>query len=74
MEEIGVGIDVGREENGRLKWEEMSEGVRKVVVDERGHDIREKALEFSEIMKRKGDEEVDAVLMENLVKHCVLKN
>lgn len=36
--------------------------------------MREKVVELSEIMKEKGDKDIDKVVMENLVKLCEQKN
>ena len=55
----GVAVDVARGEKGRLNREETARGIRKVVVEENGEGIRDKAREFSDIIRRKGEEGVD---------------
>ncbi|KAH7840147.1 hypothetical protein Vadar_013215 [Vaccinium darrowii] len=65
----GFGVEVKRDENGRLDRENIAEVIRKVVVDEKGVDVRMKAREFSEIMRKKGEEEIDGVVKE-LVQLC----
>ncbi|XP_052200606.1 UDP-glucosyltransferase 29-like [Diospyros lotus] len=55
----GVAVDVARGENGRLNREEIARGIRKVVVEENGEGIRDKAREFSDIIRRIGEEGVD---------------
>ncbi|GJZ12295.1 hypothetical protein Tco_0547525 [Tanacetum coccineum] len=66
---LGVGMDVGRGEDGRLNREEMAEVLRKVAV-KGGESMREKIVALSEIMRIKGSEEFDMVVIKNLVKAC----
>ncbi|KAG5533087.1 hypothetical protein RHGRI_027350 [Rhododendron griersonianum] len=56
--------EVKRDENRRLDRENIAHVIRKVVVDEEGVDVRNKAREFSEIIRKKGDEEMDGVVKE----------
>ncbi|XP_059628415.1 UDP-glucosyltransferase 29-like [Cornus florida] len=69
MEEVGVGVEVMRDKNGRLKREEIAQVIRKVVVEENGKDVRIKSRELSEIQKLKGEGEIDRVV-EELVQLC----
>ncbi|KAK9282956.1 hypothetical protein L1049_011181 [Liquidambar formosana] len=66
VEEVGVGVEVKRKEDGRLDRKEIAKRIRKVVVEKSGEDVRRNARELSEKMKRKGDEEIDKVVQELL--------
>ncbi|KAK9266396.1 hypothetical protein L1049_025253 [Liquidambar formosana] len=61
--EIGGALEVKRQ-NERLKREEIASVIKEVVVQEQGVDLRRKAKEVSERMRRKGDEEMDVVVEE----------
>ncbi|KAM7526806.1 hypothetical protein LguiA_016708 [Lonicera macranthoides] len=52
-----------------LSKEEMEEVANGVVVEKSGEDVRKKASELSEIMKVKGDAEIDRVVEELLQLH-----
>ncbi|XP_058182573.1 beta-D-glucosyl crocetin beta-1,6-glucosyltransferase-like [Rhododendron vialii] len=64
VETVGFGAEVKRDENRRLDRENIAQVIRKVVVDEEGADVRNKAREFSEIIRKKGDEEIDGLVKE----------
>ncbi|XP_047309361.1 beta-D-glucosyl crocetin beta-1,6-glucosyltransferase-like [Impatiens glandulifera] len=65
VEEIGVGLEVNRDENGGLSGEEIAHLIREVLVgDEDGKKIRDKAREMKEKIKSKGEEDVDGVVEE----------
>ena len=76
-EDVGVAVEVKRDENGKLNREEIAQVIRKVVVEKDGEDVRIKARELSERMRMKGEEEIDG-LVEELVQLCneakLLKN
>ncbi|KAF3437960.1 hypothetical protein FNV43_RR20716 [Rhamnella rubrinervis] len=61
-----VGMEVKRDNNGRLCRENLSKAIREVVLDKNGDDIRRKSKEMSHIISRKGDEEIDGVVQELL--------
>ncbi|PSR98772.1 Beta-D-glucosyl crocetin beta-1,6-glucosyltransferase [Actinidia chinensis var. chinensis] len=77
VEDVGVAVEVKRDENGKLNREEIAQVIRKVVGEKDGEDVRIKAREFSEGMRMKGEEEIDG-LVEELVQLCneakLLKN
>ncbi|GFS43024.1 P-loop containing nucleoside triphosphate hydrolases superfamily protein [Actinidia rufa] len=77
VEDVGVAVEVKRDENGKLNREEIAQVIRKVVVEKDGVDMRIKAREFSERMRMKGQDEIDWVV-EELVQLCneakLLKN
>ncbi|KAF7133194.1 hypothetical protein RHSIM_Rhsim09G0144000 [Rhododendron simsii] len=64
VEAVGFGVEVKRDENKRLDRENIALVIKKVVVDEAGVDVRTKAKEFSEIIRKKGDEEIDGLVKE----------
>ncbi|XP_057981115.1 UDP-glucosyltransferase 29-like [Malania oleifera] len=66
VEEIGVGIEVIRERNGQLNREELARVIRKVVMEKTGQDVRRKAKEMSELIRKKEEEEMDGAVMELL--------
>ncbi|PWA69034.1 Cyanidin-3-O-glucoside 2-O-glucuronosyltransferase [Artemisia annua] len=72
VEAIGVGVDVGRDADGRLKREEIANVVRNMVVG--GGHMREKVKELGEIIRKQGDEDLDMVVINSLVKLCEPKN
>lgn len=68
VEAVGVGREVRRDENRKLEREEMRR-VIKGVVGEDGANVRRKAREISEMMRKKADEEIDP-LVEELLQLC----
>ncbi|KAF3437958.1 hypothetical protein FNV43_RR20714 [Rhamnella rubrinervis] len=60
------GMEVKRDNNGRLCRENLSKVIREVVFDENGDDIRRKSKEISHIISRKADEDIDVVVQELL--------
>ncbi|CAI9297183.1 unnamed protein product [Lactuca saligna] len=71
MEEVGIGMEVVRDNDGRLRRENMAVVVRQVVVSELGKAVREKAKKISTDLRLKGEEEIDAVAVE-LLQLCLL--
>uniref|UniRef100_M1BVJ6 UDP-glucose:glucosyltransferase n=1 Tax=Solanum tuberosum TaxID=4113 RepID=M1BVJ6_SOLTU len=69
VEYIRIGVEAVRDEDGKLQSEEIANTIRKVLVEESGEDVRNKAKELSEKMNAKGDEERDGVV-EELVSLC----
>ncbi|KAL7228519.1 hypothetical protein ACSBR2_007274 [Camellia fascicularis] len=53
VEEVGVGVEVKRNGDGRVKREEVARVIREVVKGESGEIIRKKAKELSEEMRKK---------------------
>lgn len=71
MEEVGIGMEVVRDNDGRLRREKLAAVVRQVVVSELGKAVREKAKKISTDLRLKGEEEIDAVAVE-LLQLCLL--
>ncbi|GAB4855077.1 hypothetical protein Ancab_023660 [Ancistrocladus abbreviatus] len=72
---LGVGVEVKRDYDGRFGREEVANVIRKVLVENDGENVREKAKELSGVMVNKGDEEIDEVVDELVKiykenKHC----
>ncbi|KAK9059337.1 hypothetical protein SSX86_021957 [Deinandra increscens subsp. villosa] len=64
--EVGVGVEVVRDGNGRLRRENVAEVVQHVVVSKLGEVVREKTKEMSAALRVKGEEEIDVVVKELL--------
>ncbi|XP_006342241.1 beta-D-glucosyl crocetin beta-1,6-glucosyltransferase-like [Solanum tuberosum] len=64
VEEVGIGLEVVRDKDGKLDGEQISEIINKVVLEKEGESIREKAKIMSETIRVKGDEEIDDVVQE----------
>ncbi|XP_028095905.1 beta-D-glucosyl crocetin beta-1,6-glucosyltransferase-like [Camellia sinensis] len=64
VEEVGVAMEVIRDENGRRNREAIAQVIRKIVVEKSGEDKRIKARELSEKIRMKGEEEIDEVIKE----------
>ncbi|KAG9153369.1 hypothetical protein Leryth_017274 [Lithospermum erythrorhizon] len=71
IEEIGVGIEVIRSDDGRLIKETIADVIDKVLIKEEGRFVREKAKIMSEKIALNGDEEMDVIVKE-LVKLCFM--
>ncbi|GFZ14627.1 UDP-glucosyl transferase 72E1 [Actinidia rufa] len=69
VEEVGVGLEVERDGNGRLDREEIARVVKEVVRGKRGEIMRRKAKKLGEETREKGEEDMDGVV-EELVKIC----
>ncbi|KAK9180637.1 hypothetical protein WN944_023770 [Citrus x changshan-huyou] len=61
--DIGMGMDVPRDKtNQRLRGAEVARVIKHVVLQEEGKQIRRKAKEMSERMKKMGDSEMNVVV------------
>ena len=69
VEEVGVGVEVERDENGKINREAIAQVIRKVVVGESGEGVRIKAREFSDRIGMRREEAIGEVV-EELVKIC----
>ncbi|XP_059278951.1 UDP-glucosyltransferase 29-like [Lycium ferocissimum] len=69
VEEVGVGLEVVRDKDGKLDSETIAQVINKVVLDKSGESMRAKAKKMSETIRAKGDEEIDDVVQE-LLKLC----
>ncbi|KAL4586959.1 hypothetical protein LXL04_011607 [Taraxacum kok-saghyz] len=66
VEEVGFGVEVVRDDNGRLRREKMAAVVRHVVVSKLGKVVREKAKKIRADLRVKGEDEIDAAVVELL--------
>uniref|UniRef100_A0A0V0I3Z4 Putative flavanone 7-O-glucoside 2''-O-beta-L-rhamnosyltransferase-like n=1 Tax=Solanum chacoense TaxID=4108 RepID=A0A0V0I3Z4_SOLCH len=64
VEEVGMAVEVVRDGEGKLHWKEVVDVINHVVVEEGGELVREKANHMKEIIRSKGDEEIDQVAKE----------
>ncbi|KAG5533068.1 hypothetical protein RHGRI_027338 [Rhododendron griersonianum] len=64
VEDVGVGVEVKRDETGRLGRKEIARVIRRIVVEKHGMEVRNKARELSEKMAMKEVEEIDEVVEE----------
>ncbi|KVH97850.1 beta-D-glucosyl crocetin beta-1,6-glucosyltransferase-like [Cynara cardunculus var. scolymus] len=67
--EVGVGVEVVREADGRLRREKVAAVVRRVVVSKLGEGVRKKAKKMSGDLRVKGEKEIDGVV-EELLQLC----
>ncbi|KAK4431109.1 Beta-D-glucosyl crocetin beta-1,6-glucosyltransferase [Sesamum alatum] len=62
--ELGVGVEVDRDERGRFRREKIGKVIKDVVVGRIGEGLRRKVWEKREILRAKGEEEIDGVVQE----------
>lgn len=73
VEEVGVGKEVLRDNNGKLHAETLAAVTNHVVVEDDGVEVRLKAADMKAKLELKGDGEIDEVA-EELMKICSKKN
>ncbi|XP_057466538.1 UDP-glucosyltransferase 29-like [Actinidia eriantha] len=73
VEEIGVGVEVVRDSNGKFDRVKLGDVIKNVIQFDGEGTVRKKARELGETLSMKGEEDVD-VLAEELVKLYVKKN
>ncbi|KAH7845206.1 hypothetical protein Vadar_021757 [Vaccinium darrowii] len=69
VEDIGVGMEVKRDDNGRLDRKEIARVMTRIVVEKNGKEVRNKARELSEKITAKEVEEIGGVV-EEVVQLC----
>lgn len=69
VEEVGVGVEVLRDKNGRFLGEDLAVVIRRVVVEESGRFVRRRAAEIGEKLRYNRGHEIDEVVRE-LVSLC----
>ncbi|KAI3427722.1 Glycosyltransferase [Psidium guajava] len=69
VEDVGVGLEVMRNESGELEREQIAKVIKGVVVEDGGECVRNKVKEVSIGIRNKGDEELDQV-EDEIVKLC----
>lgn len=62
VNEVGVGLEIQRDEEGNIRKEEVARIVREVVLEKSGERVRKKAKEISEIIRENGDNDIDGVV------------
>ncbi|XP_030526540.1 beta-D-glucosyl crocetin beta-1,6-glucosyltransferase-like [Rhodamnia argentea] len=68
--EVGVRLEVKRNESGDLERLEIAKVIRDVVVEKAGEGVRKKAKEMSDSIRKKGEGELEEVA-DALVQLCV---
>lgn len=64
MVEIGVGIEVMRDENGKMNREEIAKVIKEMMVDQKGKEIKVKAKDLSKQIRMEEEQVVDEALEE----------
>ncbi|KAL7097841.1 hypothetical protein ACP275_10G168600 [Erythranthe tilingii] len=64
VEEVGVGVEVLRDNNRRFRRETVAAVIRSVVMEDSGRFVRERAAYMKEKLKYNGCEEIDEVVKE----------
>lgn len=59
VEEIGVGVEAMKGENGEIKREEVAKALRKVAMEKSGEEMKQKARELSVKMRLSGEKMID---------------
>ncbi|KAI5661187.1 hypothetical protein M9H77_20510 [Catharanthus roseus] len=60
--EIGVGIEVARDKNGKLKREVIAEVIKEVVMGKTGVNLRKTSNDFSQKLKDREEEDLDELV------------
>ncbi|KAI3471711.1 hypothetical protein Pfo_028361 [Paulownia fortunei] len=76
VEEVGVGVEVLRDKNRRLRRETLAAVIKQVVMEDSGESARQRAADMREKLRSKGDEEIDEVVKELvcICNKCSTKN
>ncbi|KAL7170764.1 hypothetical protein ACSBR2_035604 [Camellia fascicularis] len=69
LSEIGVGVEIMRDENGKILREEVAKLIKQVVMEKSGEAAKKKERELSDEIRMREEEVVDGVV-EELVKLC----
>ncbi|KAL7196123.1 hypothetical protein ACSBR1_036191 [Camellia fascicularis] len=69
LSEIGVGVEIMRDENGKILREEVAKVIKQVVMEKSGEAAKKKERELSDEIRMREEEVVDGVV-EELVKLC----
>ena len=73
VEEVGVGMEVKRERDGKLERVEVATVIREVVIGIIGESIRRRAREMTDNLRKKGEEEIE-VVVDELDKLCATRS
>ena len=73
VEEVGVGMEVKRDRDGKLERVEVATVIREVVMGNIGDSIRRRAREMSDSLRKKGEEEIE-VVVDELDKLCAARS
>ncbi|KAF3685942.1 hypothetical protein FXO37_00115 [Capsicum annuum] len=70
--ELGIALEVGRDENVRLEREEIAKAIRNVIAEKKGEELRTKSGELSEKIRIKEKEDIEEEAVEELRKLCLM--
>ncbi|KAF3666297.1 hypothetical protein FXO38_09136 [Capsicum annuum] len=70
--ELGIALEVGRDENVRLERKEIAKSIRNVIVEKKGEDLRAKSGELSEKIRIKEKKDIEEEAVEELRKLCLM--
>ena len=73
VEEVGVGMEVKRDRDGKLERVEVATVIREVVIGIIGESIRRRAREMTDNLRKKGEEEIE-VVVDELDKLCATRS
>ena len=73
VEEVGVGMEVKRDRDGKLERVEVATVIREVVIGIIGESIRRRAREMTDSLRKKGKEEIE-VVVDELDKLCAARS
>ncbi|KAI3838853.1 hypothetical protein MKX03_002629 [Papaver bracteatum] len=71
--ELGLGVEVRRDKDGKLDRREIGEVIKKVLVGKEGMEVKRNAVEMSEMMRYKGDKDIE-LLVQKFERLCDSKN
>ncbi|CAL5363373.1 unnamed protein product [Camellia sinensis] len=69
LSEIGVGVEIMRDENGKILREDVAKVIKQVVMEKSGETVKKKERELSDEIRMREEEVVDGVV-EELVELC----
>lgn len=70
--ELGVALEVRRDENVKVKREEIAKSIRNVIMEEKGKELRLKSGELSEKIRMKVKKDIEEEAVEELRKLCLM--
>ncbi|KAF3633379.1 putative cyanidin-3-O-glucoside 2-O-glucuronosyltransferase-like [Capsicum annuum] len=62
VNDVGVGLEIQRDEEGNIRREGVAKTIREVVLEESGESVRNKAKELKERMRENGENDIDGVV------------
>ncbi|KAJ4845375.1 hypothetical protein Tsubulata_050614 [Turnera subulata] len=69
VEDVGVGLEIKRDKNGRLRGKEVERLINEVVMDKNGEEMRKKAKDISRCLREEAEKWID-VAVAQLINLC----